>query len=78
MNKKDVRIVNPLALNSMVKHDYINSDFVVSNALKHLFGNRHITGLIAGGTGSCYGSPKIIAYDSYPSNQDTANLNLNR
>ena len=78
MNKKDVRVVGPLALNSMVKHDYSNSVSVASNASKHLSGNRHTIESIADNTGLNCGSLKIIAYDKYPNNQDIANLNLNR
>ena len=78
MNKKDVRIAEPLALNSMVKHDYINSVSVASNASKHLFGNRHTIESIADNTGLNCGSPKIIVYDNCPNNQDIANLNLSR
>ena len=78
MNKKDVRIVAPDTLNSTVKHNYANSDFGVSNASKHLFGKHHITELIDGGTGSCCGSPKIIAYDNYLNNQDTVNPSSNK
>ena len=78
MNKKDVRIVAPGMLNSTVKHNYANSDSDVNNASKHLFGKHHITELIDGGTGSCYGSPKIIAYDNYLNNQDTVNPNSSK
>ena len=78
MNKKDVRVVDPLALNSTVKHDYLNSVFGANNASKHLFGRQHTIESVVDSTGLNCGSPKIIAYDNYPNNQDIANLNLNR
>ena len=76
MNKKDVRVVDPLALNSTVKHDYLNSVFVANNASKHLFGRRHTIESVADNTGSCYGSPKATTYASYVQCQVTAGQRL--
>ena len=78
MNKKDVRIVSPLALNFMVKHDYINSVSVANNVSKHSFGKRHIIESIADNTGLCYGSPKATTYVSCAPCRDTATSNLNK
>ena len=76
MNKKDVRIVGPLALNSMVKHDYINSVSGVNNASKHLFGKHHTIESVADNTGSCCGSPKATTYANYALCQATASQRL--
>ena len=74
MNKKDVLTVKRHMLNSLVKHDYINSASVASTALKHIFGNHRIIKLIAGVTGLNYGLLKITACDNYLNNQDIVNL----
>jgi len=76
MNKKDVRIVGPLALNSMVKHDCINSVSVANNASKHLFGKLHTIESVADNTGSCCGLPKATTYANYALCQDTASQRL--
>jgi len=76
MNKKDVRVVGPLALNSMVKHDYINNVSVVSNASKHLFGKHHTIEFVADNTGLSYGSPKATTYANYALCQATASQRL--
>ena len=76
MNKKDVRIVDLLALNFLVKHDYINSVFVANNASKHLFGKRHTIESVADNTGLDCGSPRATTYANYAECQDTASQRL--
>ena len=73
MNKKDVRIAEPLVLNSMVKLDYINSDSVATNASKHLSGKRRTIESIADSTGLNCGSLKATTYAKYAECQDTVN-----
>jgi hypothetical protein len=78
MNKKDVRIVDILKLNSTAKHGYQSKGSGASNVSKHSSGNRRIIESIAGGTGSSYGSRRITVYDSCPSTPDTVNSNSSR
>lgn len=78
MHKKDVLTAIRHVLNVMVKHDYKSSDLSVCNVSKLSSGRRPITGFIAGGTGSDYGSPKAIAYVNCASSQDTVTLSLNK
>lgn len=78
MNKKGVPVADLLKLFFTVKHFCLSKDFSALNASKHLYGKRHTIESIAGVTGLNYGSLKITVCDRYPSNQDTANLNLSK
>lgn len=76
MNKKDVRGVDHLTLNSTVKHDYINSVSGVTSASKHLFGKRRTIESIADSTGLGCGLSKATTYASCAQCQVTASQRL--